>query len=304
MKLDKKILLFFFGIIILIPFVLGTEDPNVLSGSIGFSVSVEGGLLCHKWNSGASVQWIDYETPSIPSYRNVTGHNANCYNENGINEITGTSDDTCCPDRYDCNPIENLEDEIWGGTVYKCEYNGKQFCDEYNESESECNENGNGNPDVAWNTVLTIGEMCGRDRVDWIEGDFGEISCSNVTSCSCVWDSVARTCKTRQEMDHSCINSITGEETETFIGNCTWSIDIEEFVDNCESGGYQEITYHGAWTPAVEGEQPDPSCLDTVKQRIDCSSIILMGFFDEKMFIICVFLLLVIYLIQVIIHKK
>lgn len=302
MKKSKIIGLVLLGILILIPFVLSTEDPNVLSGSVGFSVSVEGGLLCNKWNNGQNAQWINYETPSIPVIRNVTGQNANCYNVDGVNEITGTPDDTCCPDRYDCNPIEGLPDEFWGGTIYKCEYNGKQYCHEFNESESDCNENGNGNPDVAWNTILTIGETCGRDMIDWIEGEFGEISCSNVTTCSCFWDTASSTCKTLQEVEHSCYNSETDTTDDTLYGTCAWN--MSNLIDNCEEGGYQEATYNGVWTPAVEGELADPSCLPEVIQKIDCSSIILMGFFDEKMFIISIFLILIIYSLQLIVNRK
>jgi len=291
MKKDKIISMIFLGILFLIPLVI-SEDSNILSGDMGFSLSVQGGVICMKEGVG-NAQWKDYSV-SPPVTRDALGPNGNCYSEEGINEQTGDPDTTCCPDNSVCEEFDTSDSS---NPIYKCMVSEKQICSQFNENTESCTENGNGNIDVAISTVEGLGEFCGRDPFTWPEGT---TRCQNVTHCTCVWDSATSKCNALQNLTTECYEVDDPDPVIEDIGRCEWTLVSSE--DHCnDGGGYIKFVWDGEWTGTDGG---DSACTTGVEQQVDCSNVIMMGFFDENMFIVSIFLILIIYSLQLIVNKK
>lgn len=293
MKRGKIFAIFIMGVLFLLPFIFA--EDNILSGSIGFTVNVKGGLICNR----NLQQWENYSAnPSNPIIRSATGPTGNCYSPFGINNDTGAPDTMCCPLYYTCVSTGEVDNYWPGQQRYGCQMNAKSFCNEFNASESECTGNNSGNIATAINTISSMGLGSCGSGASWTEP--GVKTCRNITRCTCTWNSTMRTCGVSQNVSQDCYTTAGIQQPIVTVGGCDWAADNTE--DHCNDGlGYIKFYWKG--TP--RGTTTEPMCDGRlVEQTIDCSSIVMMNFFDEKMFIITLFLLGIIYSLQIIISKN
>lgn len=295
---------------------LNSIDENELSGETGLIIDVFGSMVC---NIGRN-NWSDYRTsPASTRRSNGLAPEANCKFHGAKDIALKTTTDFCCPEGTTCTEtnLDETSENIangWPEKLWRCEKTEKVHCFQFNRtSEAECEKN-NGNPIVANKTFYDNIDLlpmfpngkrsvCG-DNTGLYTWDEGSKRCYNQTDCTCVWDSAINKCNTHYESNKKCYDIVCGNcgSTKTINYNCTW--ERESGDDGC-SAGKSSISITWIAHPA-DPAHPAPGCEEGTRKTtiIDCSNVIMMDFFDGKMFIISLIALIIIYAVYLIYNKE
>jgi len=259
----NKILLF--SMFFVFAFSFGFVSATVGSTSVNFFTGA-GDYLCERTASDA--YWLNMSNNGRTFIANTTNSVPGlCYN------LTYSSD-FCCPKDYVCTSGECKPSNL--------EYIG-DFCNALTNNQS-CN---TAPASFAVSTINSFGGnfvgICGAGSSFVGFSLNGLVFCSNVTSCSCVWNSGTSKCTTNVTKQTICSDGTTFPSS-----SCAWSEEPSQKQNLCDEQGKIVVSYSASGLS--EGVACEPQTVE-----YPCSVSVQLPFFDKFSFIFAVLAITCIY---------
>lgn len=255
----------FFSVFAVLVLSFGFVSAISGSTSVNFFTGV-GAYSCDRTVSDA--YWLNMSNNERTFIANTT------YSTAGLCNNTIYSSDFCCPRDYICTNGECKPSDI--------EYPG-DFCSTLKNNQS-CNTAPAG---FAVNTIDSFGGsyvgICGTGSSFVTFSLTNLVFCSNVTSCSCVWDSTISRCTATVSKQRICSDNNTTE-----LGSCAWSEEPSKKQNLCDAQGKVIVSF------IASGFLDGVACADQTVEY-PCSVSVQLPFFDKISFIFAVLAIAFIY---------
>ncbi len=257
-----------FSVFIAFVFSFGFVSAIVGSTSVNFFTGA-GDYLCERTVSDA--YWLNISNNERIFISNTT------YSVEGLcNNITYSAD-FCCPKDYVCTDGECKPSNL--------EYFG-DFCNALLNNQS-CN---TAPASFAVSTVNSFGGnfvgICGSGSSFVGFSLNGLVFCSNVTSCSCLWNSASSKCTTNVTKQTIC-----SDGTTLLSSSCAWSEEPDAKQNLCDEQGKIIVSY------SASGFFEGVAC-EAQTVEYPCSVSVQLPFFDKFSFIFAVLAITCIYVLM------